>query len=193
MRFIVTGTGHCGTGYVAHLLRSAGINCGHEGVVDCFGEWSKDWALLEAECGWPVGHCTEWLWHSDVYHLVRHPLRVIRSWLYGAPAWDTAPDAWWQKRLGIGIEPGLEQCALRYVGWNQLIEDSEPVRRIQVERRVAILDEMGIERPAVPFDNIHANKHVNGPAEMTWQMIEAGVTPSSYRALREMGDRYGYE
>lgn len=30
--FLVTGTGRCGTGYIAHVLSSAGIRCSHEGI-----------------------------------------------------------------------------------------------------------------------------------------------------------------
>lgn len=40
-RFVVTGTGRCGTKHIAHLLTAAGVRCGHEdwfGPLPAFGE-----------------------------------------------------------------------------------------------------------------------------------------------------------
>jgi len=42
LRFVITGTGRCGTGYTAALFQAAGLQCGHEDVFkEKPGLWDK--------------------------------------------------------------------------------------------------------------------------------------------------------
>jgi len=42
LKYLVTGTGRCGTVYMARLLTLAGIPCGHESIFDWKGiTWAK--------------------------------------------------------------------------------------------------------------------------------------------------------
>ncbi|SCL31986.1 hypothetical protein GA0070616_4368 [Micromonospora nigra] len=78
MRFVVTGSGRCGTKYLATLLTAAGVRCGHEQVYNADGPpiWP---AGLRADSSWmAVPHLPLPL---PVVLLVRHPLAVVRSWV----------------------------------------------------------------------------------------------------------------
>lgn len=78
MRFVITGSGRCGTKYLSTLLMAAGVPCGHEQVynADGAGPWPPG---LRADSSWmAVPHLP--LPHSVVL-LVRHPLAVVRSWV----------------------------------------------------------------------------------------------------------------
>lgn len=37
LKYIITGTGRCGTVYVARVLTDLGVYCGHEAIFDCHG------------------------------------------------------------------------------------------------------------------------------------------------------------
>lgn len=72
---MVTGSGRCGTQFMAALLSNAGIRCGHERVyTDAgpapWGDWQADSSWMAACEDIPV----------PVVLLVRHPLAVVRSW-----------------------------------------------------------------------------------------------------------------
>lgn len=76
---MVTGSGRCGTRYLADLLTAAGVPCGHELVWNERGvpAWPK---RLVADSSWMAA--TQ-LGRIDlpVVLLVRHPLAVVRSWV----------------------------------------------------------------------------------------------------------------
>jgi len=78
LKFLIAGTGRCGTGYMAALFNELGIPCGHEKVFNADdkvkgGPWVGD-------SSW---HCVPFLPVIDlpVLHVVRHPLDVIGSLL----------------------------------------------------------------------------------------------------------------
>lgn len=76
-RFVITGSGRSGTQYMSELLRTVGIRCGHENVYFDTGflGW-KDW---EADSSW-MASCFVPLQVPTVL-VVRHPLRVVKSWV----------------------------------------------------------------------------------------------------------------
>lgn len=74
MRFIVTGSGRCGTKYMAELLTTAGTPCGHEMV---HSYQTRPWDGLVADSSWmAVPHLDG---SVPVVLLVRHPLAVVKS------------------------------------------------------------------------------------------------------------------
>jgi hypothetical protein len=88
-RFVVTGSGRCGTSWISHALTRAGIPCGHERVfgADGAGPWPDD---LTGDSSWMAA---TWLDRVDVpvALLVRHPLSVVKSWVeIGFFTWDHA-------------------------------------------------------------------------------------------------------
>lgn len=81
-RLLVVGTGRCGTRYASHVLRAAGVECGHEQVFTfrvALGIRRPAWASFAADSSWlavpslPV--------KARTILLVRHPLDVVHSML----------------------------------------------------------------------------------------------------------------
>jgi hypothetical protein len=100
-RFVVTGSGRCGTKWVSTVLTAAGVPCGHEAVygLDDAG-WGGRWADSSwmAACHLPVPY--------PVALLVRHPLAVVRSFVeIGFMGWQLDPG------------PGYNPCHDVLRGW----------------------------------------------------------------------------
>ena len=71
---VITGTGRSGTGYMSKLLTAVGVECGHEQVYTPHGVAKKD---VPAESSWcAVPHL-----QSPSVVIIRHPLKVVKSWL----------------------------------------------------------------------------------------------------------------
>ncbi len=78
--FLVVGTGRCGTGYCSKIFTDAGRNCGHEAIFTPKGPVRSN---LEGDSSWLA---VPWL-HAlptdiKIVHVVRNPLKVLRSWLF---------------------------------------------------------------------------------------------------------------
>lgn len=107
LKLIITGTGRCGTTFMAKLITSMGINCGHESVFDYSNDdvikeriknkekrvlslisqidqqkWI-DPKTIEADASYMAAPCLDWpeLSETKIIHVVRNPLNVIRSFL----------------------------------------------------------------------------------------------------------------
>lgn len=85
-RFVVTGSGRCGTTWLARALTRVGIPTGHESV---FNPWDSGWPDdLRAEVSW-VAACQMDRVIEPVALLVRHPLAVVKSMVeIGFFTWD---------------------------------------------------------------------------------------------------------
>lgn len=107
LNYLITGTGRCGTNFMARVLHSCGICCGHETIFDDQGinvalerleeemPLRLSWVSARTGHGWwhPYGLQAEssymaapYLAHDClkdtlVVHIVRHPLEVISSFL----------------------------------------------------------------------------------------------------------------
>lgn len=76
MRVLITGTGRCGTGWMARALTAAGAPCGHEAAFTARGHGDCDWV---AESSWLAAPYLDRLDGVYVVHLVRDPLKTIAS------------------------------------------------------------------------------------------------------------------
>lgn len=138
-RLLITGSGRCGTKWIAQALRHAGVDCGHERAFNLDHHGEGNWI---AESSWPAAPYLPSV-GSETYvvHLVRHPLQVIAS----RAAWGTYPDdgaRTMRSRRGefamkhcpairLGRDT-LERSAIHWVEWNKLI--TNPDERLQVEK-----------------------------------------------------------
>jgi hypothetical protein len=122
LQYVVTGTGRSGTVYLANLLTSCGLPCGHESV---FTPWGIDEARVRLDGRVPIqasaislAACGDWFDGRDVVadssymaapfldhpilsaacvlHIVRHPMDVINSFVVGLNYFQQwmPPDAW---------------------------------------------------------------------------------------------------
>ncbi len=103
LKYIVTGTGRCGTVYMAKLLSSIGIPCTHEGIfqqdglvaaqkrmqepleVSKIAKMTREWLTDEevvAESSYMAAPFLDQL-DATIIHVVRHPMKVINSFVAG--------------------------------------------------------------------------------------------------------------
>lgn len=169
LKYIVVGTGRCGTVYMAKLLTSVGIPCGHECIFDHEGidtaknrllgnapiqmslisklghyqeemkgeKWLGDYKHVVAESSYMAAPFlqNECLKDAKIIHVIRDPVKVINSFVYGFQYFDF-------KTLNkVSVKPyhkfifnsipelnndkldPISLCALYWVRWNQMIEN----------------------------------------------------------------------
>ena len=136
MNLIVTGTGRCGTRYVAYVLTQAGIRCGHETVFGPYGPNGGSlpdvsWLAVPHLADYPTAHRTL-IW--------REPNDVIAS-LQTIGLFDR-PSIWRDYQTGILGEQGspFERACHHYVEWNRMaLEHVDAVTSIHNIDWVALL------------------------------------------------------
>lgn len=179
-----------------------GVDIGHE-------RWGAD-GISAFQVAHPY-HRTmyEWDQHLNgtppiVIHIVRHPCRVISSWM-GRP--DTL----------VGMLDGatqwepLERCARYWLEWNRLVEQEFPLAyRYQIETVQARLQEWAVlaqrdltdeelaKARAVPtnYGTAHASVKTHGTHRYeqiyTWADLDAALPHALVREIRQQAVRYGY-
>ena len=87
LKYLITGTGRCGTGYLSRVFASAGVPCAHEGIFThdglggAIGRFA-DIGELEGEASWMMTPFLDEEKITDgatVIHLIRHPRDTIES------------------------------------------------------------------------------------------------------------------
>ena len=145
-QFVVTGSGKCGTHFLAAVLNRLGIATGHEAVF-AYGFDRLGWGQLAGDCSWPAAvRLAEVPPGTAVLHLVRDPLAVVNS-RYG------------ENKLGDSFSPAIVRNfvrrflpevfgagddlgrALRFVvGWNDLISQAHTNGLVPIYRRERVED-----------------------------------------------------
>lgn len=84
-RYVITGTGRCGTSYCAAVLNACGIKASHQTVFDHYGVLGLkpiEWKDVEVACSFQaVPILSDWRGYANIILLVRDPLEVARSFL----------------------------------------------------------------------------------------------------------------
>ena len=133
MRVLITGTGRCGTGWMARALTAAGAPCGHEAAFTARRHGDCDWV---AESSWLAAPYLDRLDGVYVVHLVRDPLKTIASraatppsgpaclGMAGSPSTtpptSCAATAGWNGRRGTGCAGPASSprgARTRFCGW----------------------------------------------------------------------------
>ena len=208
---IVTGTGRCGTGFAAQWLTSAGLRCGHEAIFMYRGIGSalKRAAMFrqfQADASWLaapyLGH--ELLQDVPVVHQMRHPKRVIESWMRKSTAEHTP--RYWQFVTEHAPEVGqqereLDQFAARYVLWTEMIEsqlDGHDYYRWRVEDGengvLAWLADRGlIDMTRIDRDMLFPDKSYNHKSGDPVDARLEDISEPWRSRLAEISARYNYE
>jgi hypothetical protein len=103
-RFVITGFGRSGTGYIADALRRTGVICGHEWVYKPEGpDWKDRWG----DASWMAAPHLE---HFDgpTIHLTRNPYKVAES-LIGVKLFDRGHANQRFREYAYKHVPGLDQ------------------------------------------------------------------------------------
>lgn len=201
---LVTGSGRCGTGYMAKAFEAAsGLNFGHETVFTNSGMFLNRAGNLQGDSSWMAAPYLPQLEGSSVtvVHLVRHPLLVIGS-LRGIQFFSRLDmhGEWlkWATRFtpGISCIPKEAVEAWFYFIWNSMIEyHSDYLLKIEDVRLKTITSILKRAKIQVTdgYENrvgMISHKYNTRPrANVTWDDI-----PEPYRSMvRRMGMRYGYD
>lgn len=90
MKFVITGSGRCGTHYMSTLLTAAGVPCSHEKVFSFVPElqpWGDDVADSSLMAIDRIHRR-----NYPVVLLVRNPMKVVKSWIeLGMFGWQLEP------------------------------------------------------------------------------------------------------
>jgi hypothetical protein len=165
-RFVITGTGRSGTGFLATALLFCRVRCGHEELFTPAGRVANP--FLRGDASWMA------LPHLDrftgyVLHAVRHPLDTIRS-MVGIHLFDdedvTDERAPYQEFIKAHsdvweFESPVERAMAFYVEWNRRIEP-------YAHKRVRVEDVTGQDL----YDLIHYSGAKHAPWEIQ-QNIDA--------------------
>lgn len=138
-RFVIIGTGRCGTSYAAAYLSDLGIACSHEGYFTPDGPKLRNRrrpADAKGDVSWLA---VPFLKGGElpIVHLVRHPQDVVRS-LYNMGFFDPRFRdvhrdfiAFAERHFHVGEDP-FDACVRWCIEWNERCERLAGLR-IQVE------------------------------------------------------------
>jgi hypothetical protein len=215
---ILTGTGRCGTGYMAQVLTSIGVNCTHEGVFNPVNPQNSDrlpdemelrrrMKLNQDEVAWGWQAESSWLAAPyltvpemetcTIIHLVRHPKSVIDSQMriraFGS---ENKHPRFYNFQLQFlpelaSMEP-FHAAAYYYVRWNLMIEPYADIRhRIDRDSTLELLDWLALDWRK---KDVYANKRYNSRGGWGQSDVDLDDLPDNLRLpLRAMTERYGYE
>lgn len=180
--FAVTGTGRCGTGYVAAVLKRCGLDCGHENW------WTPDpkrvQARLDGDSSWlALPDIETGRWSGAVIHIVRHPVDVVRSFVgLGFPDYVSIPH-----EPDLADVPQPEKAVEYWVRWNRRCAAVADVT-VQVEDLVSRIGEiadllghpLGTANAAVVPRNINHRGRANVDPAMVWRLLGGRAEPFGY-------------
>ena len=222
--FLVTGCGRSGTRYVADLFTAIGVPCGWERILNPMKapeHRARDYKYCLHKLG--IYGDSNWLAvpymkriprDVRVIHLVRDPLKVIRSFLYLRFFGDDHIHCGYQGDRchtilpsthvrGLDAYPSaIERCMAYWVGWNRLCEhwaaEFECVR-VRLEdllfrpvRTIQMLADF-IAGPTTPPASWPKNRHKRlsyTEGLFTWDHLPAGWLRDE---VQQLAKRYGYE
>lgn len=207
-KYLITGTGRCGTGYTSKVLSSTGNKCTHEQVFTRQGwDYALEQLQLRAkypEWGW-VGESSwlatpfldkEELQGMTIVHLVRHPKNMIdsnlRLQLYTHPQYG--PYFNWMRQYIPEIDEYKtpeEKGAYWYIKLNQMTEPYATVfHRVEDDVKL-LLDKLEIDYKGKQlYDNKKYNSRKgNGPSDINLNKLPKSLKDELY----DMTIRYGYD
>jgi len=181
MRYLVTGTGRCGTLYAAHYLQAKGLDVQHEKYGR---DGTVNWWLT---CSWEMVPAPVF---DQVLHIYREPLATISSL-------TTCPmdhEIWQHIIPNSPVKEGdslLLRCMKHWHYWNLMGEGLADLSlRIEDWNLNTIGSFFGISgaEPNIPKDT-HTWKGNFQPR--TWEELYA-LEPELTRLIRKQARRYGY-
>ena len=153
LKYLVTGTGRCGTVYLSRLLTSLGTPCGHESIFGVYGlmfalrrlavldpcynslsssrdgEQGRIIDLPDAEASYMAApYLASGLFHNcdKVIHLVRNPLEVVNSFVNGL-RYFASQNTIWENDKGEFVSCGYHRFIYQYVP--ELTATMTPIER----------------------------------------------------------------
>ena len=203
---IITGTGRCGTGFAAQWLTSAGLRTGHEVIfmyrgLDAALKRMAMFSQFRADASWMAAPFLnhEFLADVPVIHQMRHPKKVIESWIRKSTEEHTP--RYWQFVLEHAPKVGeqereIDQFAARYVEWTNLIERRPDAIKWRVEdgeeQIFSWLTERGFIRD-VDRDRLFPDKSYNHKSGERVNVTLDDISEPWRSRLAAICERYHYE
>lgn len=204
-RFIITGSGRCGTAYAAKRLTDLGIRCSHEGYFTPAGPRLRNPDRMmgtRGDASWLAAPYAGW-GDFKVVHLVRAPRDVVHSF-HSIGFFDRRFRdyhrpfiAFAERFFEVGDDP-LDACIRWYLEWNLICEEAADIR-IRIEdfeqelprlfRFIGIEPSLGASPPSRSFNKRPSVYSVSpGPAEVERRLLDHRRAD----AIAAMASRYGY-
>lgn len=191
MKVLVTGTGRCGTAWIAAACRAAGLDqVGHEQVFTPRAVHQRAWGRLDVESScFAAPHLPV---DVPVLHLVRHPELVARS-IARTPFWSM-PDIHRDYWLGHGFEPCGEPLVdgFRFWTWVNRLITPHATATMRIEDCHTFADVMaGLGCPLPSPDDINSvptNVNSRGPTNGA-KIPDHPVVAEAF----DLASTYGYE
>jgi len=128
-KFLITGTGHCGTGWASRAMNCLGFPCGHEDVYNQFTN-TPNWMGLRGDASWFGAFWLDELpQYTSVAHLVRDPLKVVMSFhLTDFFTDNVIRNSPYQTRIVqqfpeiLDLDTHAERCIYFYLAMTDLVE-----------------------------------------------------------------------
>jgi len=188
--FLITGCGRSGTKYIVEILKSIGVEAGHEKPGK---DGTVDWHLA-------ISRSPD---YDFILHQVRHPLRTIES-MHSAmgSSWEFICKRVMDIRMDMDI---LERSMAYWYYWNLLAEKNSWLT-YRVEDLDAVINQVGGvclgKRPGRKARNkmaevskdLHTrrkDKRGNGIPNLTWADLRA-VNQRLAQSIHSTARRYGY-
>jgi len=209
-RFVVTGAGRSGTGYLSTLLTRIGIPCGHEHLFrpsNLLGKAQLDWPpTIPGDASWLAAPFVEALPEGTVVlHQVREPVQVVRSFLRIRFFEEPSPYREFVETVCPDLSSGtpFERACTYWVQWNQLAERAATIPGLAYRRfRLEDVDEdllfeivqligRGVERAALAEALREHPRDVNtrGSKERDGEVSAASMPVE----VRKLAAEYGYD
>ena len=233
LKYLITGTGRCGTVFLARLLTSAGINCGHEmffnldgleGYLDRLqGIKSKEVSAVstlrlkndvwETLSPWLIGPAEsdssylsapflghETLLETKLIHVVRHPLKVVNSFINGLDYFGSQINGYekniykWLPELSEEMSQA-DRASLYYILWNEMIEQKLAGKKYLFHRiEDDIQPILDYTECSIPRTKLHSDTETNTFLKKNSKVFKINDISRTFikRKLVEIGERYGY-
>jgi len=197
LELLITGTGRCGTKFVAMVLDELGYPCATEKRFN-YGGFVYDDAYqfeIPREASWMAAPHLDQLPDVTAVHLVRHPRNVISS--MSAIGLFTNVNVIGYRNYAYKYLPSLEGCenpldeaAHFYLEWNKMIEGKgcDFFHRVE-DRPEMLLEKLGINKPIGSF----LEQYYQGRLLIQHELPLAEIDPEYGIPLLDMLERYGYE
>lgn len=209
IKYLVIGAGRSGTGYMAHLLNSHGITCGHESI---FGYPPNLKKYLKSMCNSKYEADSSWLavpfiqsiieTNPDIkfIHITRHPVDVIKSFVeldLFNPKNEKSHYVKLIKKYSRSVnDTQVEHAIAYYIDWLNMIDDARLVNRLTI--KLEEVDFKGLSefigKEISDFNtvvNSKASRKINKVDKS--QLLNQIKNSERYSELKEVGKRYGYE
>lgn len=206
LRFVVVGTGRCGTTYTAELLQRAGIPVDHKAVFTEKGPMPVE--RLEGDASWMAVPYLD-RFSGAILHQVREPLAVIDSLLdlglFASPFTDEIHRPWrrfLESHFTLCGDPVLDAMRF-YVQWNARCETHADLR-IRIEDQCTLIPEFieqlypgkgALVESHLPRVSTRLNSREERRVKRTRAVgLAIGDLPTGVDrdALLAMAERYGY-